>query len=237
MSKLNHVTRVLLMLLFSATSRAADSFEAACQAMPAGPLVSVSTLPVVVDNTVAEGDMQSMTIRTTGAESLHELATVGTTVANRVWELSYGLAMITDGASGRVCYRPSIHVTLGYDPMRISVASPYHSGTCAYDMIVAHEREHVRIYSDFLPIAARAIELAAQAHISGHVHYTSSVIAANAEMSQLLRAQVLALIREEMAKGQALHNHFDSSEESVHLLNSCDGEVRRGLDREVLAWK
>jgi hypothetical protein len=234
--KFSCVLGALSALLFSLSSRAA-SFEETCQALPASPLITVSLIPVTVADTILDDDMQSMTIRTTGAESLHELATVGTTFANRVWELSYGLNMIADRDSGRVCYRPAIHVAVGYDPMRISVARPFHSGTCAYDVIVAHEREHVRIYNNFLPMAAESIEQSVRSHLSRKVRYASSAEAANADMRQVLRSEVSGVVKDEMAKSQALHSQFDSIEESLHMLNSCNGEIQRGLQKEVLAWK
>lgn len=241
MFRLKLTSGLLLSLLFSLSSHAASSraasFEEACQSLPAVPLISVSTLPVTVESAIADDDMRTMTIRTTGAESLHELATVGTTFANQVWELSYGLHLLSDRATGRVCYQPAINVAIGYDPMRISVASPYRAGTCAYDMIVAHEYEHVRIYRDFLPTAAEAIEHSLKAVLSRNVRYAASAAAANAEVQRILRSEVTTTVRNEMARSGGLHNRFDSIEESLHMLNGCGGDVRRALDHEVLAWK
>lgn len=225
----------LLALLFSMAVHANASFEDACAALPGSPLITVTALPVTVDGSIVAGDMRTMTLNTTGAESIHERTTVGTTVATRVWELSYGLNAVSDAASGRVCYRPVMRVTIGYDPLRISVAHPFASGSCAYDAIVGHEREHVRIYEQFLPEAARAIERQVNARIGNAVRHATSTAAATAEMRRTLGWQVHEIVREEMARSQLRHAHFDSAEESLRLLNSCNGEVRRALSREVLA--
>lgn len=223
-------------LLFAASSRA-GSFEEACASLPSLPLATVSTLPVTIDNTIHGGDIHRMTIETTGAASLGRRATVGTTFATRTWEASYGLSMLRDPVSGRVCYRPAISITVGYEPLQIAVAQPFAAGTCAFDAIVEHEREHVNIYSQFLSFASRSIEAQLRERIAGNVRYASSIDAANAQMRQLLRSQVHEIVRAELARGQPLHDEFDSIDESLRLLNACNGEIRRGLSRDVLALK
>jgi hypothetical protein len=223
-------------LLFTASGRA-ESFDEACASLPTLPLATVSTLPITIDDTIRGGDIHRMTVETTGTASLGKRATVGTTFATRTWEASYGLSMLRDPDSGRVCYRPAINVIVGYEPLQISVAHPFQAGSCAFAAIVEHEREHVNIYSQFLAKASHSIEAELRQRIAGNVRYASSLDAANAQMRQLLRSQVHEIVRSEMARGQPLHDEFDSIDESLRLLNACNGEIRRGLSREVLALK
>jgi hypothetical protein len=121
--------------------------------------------------------------------------------------------------------------------MRISVASPYQSGTCAHDLIVAHERGHVKIYEDFLPVAAHAIEGALRDRLTDRIRFADSAEAATAEITGTVRSLVSKVVKTEMARSELLHSRFDSIEESLHLLNACDGDVRRALDEEVTTWK
>jgi len=214
----------------------AMSFAERCAALPSDGLVSVTPMPVTVEDTIRAGDMQSMTVETTGAESLRSLATVGTTRATRLVQLSYGLNMIADASSGQVCFRPIVHIAVGYDPMRITVAQPFHSGTCSYDVIVAHEQHHVHIYEDFLDTAATSIEQAVSALVSKKIRYAPDVVTATADMQRLLDSEVAAVVSEEMMKVQSLHARLDSGEESARMLGSCNGELRRALSREVVAW-
>lgn len=234
MSRIGTVCGFLVAMFFALSSRA-TSFDAACESLPSLPLVTVSTLPVTVDEQILDGHMRHMTIATTGEASLHERTTVGTTIATRTWEASYELSLIRNPASGRVCYRPSIKVVVGYEPMQIAVANPFRSGSCAHDAIVAHEREHVNIYSQFLAGASQSIASVLRDVISGDVRHAQSLDAANSQMRQLLRAQVHEVVRTEMDKAQEMHDRFDSHEESLRLLNACDGEVRRTLSNTVLA--
>lgn len=236
MTRIGIVASFCFTLLFAAASRA-ESFDEACASLPSLPLATVSTLPITIDGTIRGGDIHRMTVETTGAASLGKRATVGTTLATRTWEASYGLSMLRDPDSGRVCYRPAINVTVGYEPLQISVAHPFEAGSCAFDAIVEHEREHVNIYSQFLSHASRSIERELKERIAGSVRYAPSVDAANAQMRQLLRLQVHEIVRTEMAKGQPLHDEFDSIDESLRLLNACNGAIRRGMSREVLALK
>lgn len=232
-------TTLLSTLLFAALVARpvhAATFEQACRALPQVH-AAVTPLPVVVDDQVRDDDMRSMTIRTTGEESLRDLATVGTTRADRTWELSYALDALTDPQTGRVCYRPAVRVAIGYEPMQISVAHPFRSGTCAYDTIVGHERGHIAIYDRFLPGAARAIEDSLDDTLSGRIRYAEDLQTAHADMRRLLHTLVSSVVRREMSRSQALHDRFDSIEESLHLLNACGGEIRRGLNQETLAWK
>lgn len=234
MTRLGMICAFLCSMFCALPGRAA-SFDAACQAIPPLPLVTVATLPVTVEDRILDGDMRNMTIATTGEASLHERTTVGTTLATRTWEASYELSLIRDPASGRVCYRPMIKVVVGYEPMKIAVAHPFRSGTCAHDAIVEHEREHVAIYARFLTEAANSIAVILNDALPRSVRYAASLEAANSQMRQLLRSQVHEAVRSEMAKGQRAHDQFDSINESLRLLNACGGEIRHGLASGVLA--
>jgi hypothetical protein len=221
---------LLLAALLTTTSVRAGTFEEACGALP--PVrVSVTVLPLVVLDEVRDDDMRSMTIRTTGAESLHRLATVGTTQADRRWELSYALTALTDPQTGRVCYRPHIAVAVGYEPLQISVAHAFRRGTCGYDAIVAHERGHVEIYNRFLPLAAQSIERWLDTTVSERIVYADDLETAHTDMQRLLHEDVSAIVRLEMAQIQPLHDRFDSVDAALQLLDSCNGAIRRTLSK------
>ncbi len=226
---------LLLAALLTTTSARAGTFEEACRALP--PVhSSVSVLPLVVADEVRDDDMRSMTIRTTGEESLHRFATVGTTQADRRWELSYALAALTDPQTGRVCYRPHIAVAVGYEPLQISVAHAFRRGTCAYEAIVAHERGHVEIYDHFLPLAARSIERWLDTMVSEQPVYADDLATAHRDMRRRLHEDVSAIIRLEMAQVQPLHDRFDAADAALELLDSCNGEIRRTLKQQTLTW-
>lgn len=224
-----NVSFVLVCLSLGAASLG-SSFDDACQALPTGQVI-VKARPVQVVDDIAKVDSLDMTLGTTGLESLGHSATVGTTTAVGAWELSYVLHRIKDPTSGHICYRRSLKVIVGYDPLQIAIAKPFKAGSCAYDAILSHELKHVQVYREFLPTAARSIQNILNGEDS--LRYANSEAEAHDNLRAELQAHVTEVVTQALSKNTELNDRVDSPEETQRLMAACNGRIQTMVDHEL----
>ncbi len=119
--------------------------------------------------------------------------------------------------SGRACLKPTLAVTVTFEPMVIFVGSEYAHGSCEYLKILAHEQSHVDVY------AAHLSELVAplQQDLRDYFAAANLVTAVPAEKRRMLQAGIQDTIRarlRQMAEGlHARQRAVDSAEELKRL--------------------
>lgn len=227
----------LPLAMMSLTSFAGE-FESACEALLAKPSINMEILPVSVEPV-------SQALTATELTKVHykgvnhgSVIIAGHTQVS--WRPSSGgtLSSMTHPQTGVVCYRPAIvNLRLGFAPIKVFVASEYEADSCSYKAVLAHEMEHVRIYTDSLPSVAKSTAYKMAQAIGLTVRYASSAEAAKKEMDEFIHSTFhsLTVLANEMV--QVKHNEFDSPEESHRMAHSCFGQVRSKLRFPVLAKK
>ncbi|MFM9969064.1 MAG: hypothetical protein ACKVQK_11785 [Burkholderiales bacterium] len=189
------------------------SFEAICQARlaPASVVAQAEPMQVQTDFTLSIEQLSAKGAASTGRLVL---GLVETKLAGSVEFTAQG---IVKPFSGRYCMRPSLAVKLAFKPTTLYVASQHAPGSCEFDITMAHEQKHIRVYQSYLDELAREVETELRGKLGGDIVYFDSVAAGEAQ----LRERAATLLRpfldrggDEVAKRQA---KVDTPEEYFFL--------------------
>lgn len=130
-----------------------------------------------------------------------------------------------DKQTGGECFAPLISIKLYYEPMIVNIGSEFAPDTCIYNLVLEHEKQHVRLYQENLPIVERNIRQLMEKRFAGKPIYAASgqarALLAD-EIDQLWRP----LIKSELSKVEIDQNKIDSEEEVTRLSWGCLGEVQ-----------
>jgi len=206
------------------------SFETECaQRLPPGK-VSVRTVPVrpALDESRSYHDLTRMA----GEDGRRWV--LGLTKPTLRVEARWGFAGFTDRRSGRTCVRPSLQMTLRYEPVVVFVGREFLDDTCAYEFIRAHEERHVEVHVRKLDEVARQMQQELHARLAGVTH-----VGTRDDLERQLKAEV----RDEwIPKAEAAlqdvkreHAAIDTPEEYARSRTVCDGRIGRYLPRRVAA--
>ncbi len=130
-----------------------------------------------------------------------------------------------DKQTGGECFAPLISVQLHYDPMTVHIGSEFAPDTCIYNLVLEHEKQHVRIYQENFPIIESTIRQLMEMRFAGKPIYAPSGQARSLladEIDQLWRP----LIKSELSKVEIEQNKVDSEEKIAELSWGCLGEVQ-----------
>lgn len=226
----------LVALLCPALASAATAFEHACfsklWAMPAASVthVPVTTQPGVRQVSSAQLTREGLAVTSSAAHRQGKVV-VGLTTTEWRYELSVNMVGMGDSREG-FCYKPVIRVELSHAPLNVAVGSEFKPNSCAYRFIEEHEREHVRLYQEFLPQAARTLE--------GTLGSTYANIerVATQDLVEARRKQVYAAVEREIKALVALsmqrHQRFDEHDRQHLQSLSCVKDIQAVVDRTAL---
>lgn len=130
-----------------------------------------------------------------------------------------------DKQTGGECFAPVITVKLIYEPMIVNIGSEFSPGTCIYNLVLEHEKEHVRLYQENFPTIEATLRQLMERRFAGKPIYAASGQARSVladEIDQLWRP----LIKSELSKVEIEQNKIDSEEEVTRLSWGCLGEVQ-----------
>ncbi len=215
---------VSLMLSIVAWIAHAESFEQACRSKLVGPEIHSSSVPIELANEVDHPSAMSLTKAKWNEPQLDHLV-IGMTWPEASLHVETSIDFIDEIKTGQVCYYPVITVVWNYKPMRISVPKEIPKGSCSYDIVMAHELEHVRIYREYVPKAAAATQAALRDKFGQELRYADSQGAAMTEVDKALKeflVQIIPQAQKLIADANAAH---DSPEESERVIKSCSGQT------------
>ncbi|AKU20266.1 hypothetical protein MJ904_25595 [Massilia sp. MB5] len=138
--------------------------------------------------------------------------------------------LLQDPESGYECIAPKIDVKLSYAPVRIYVGNEFPKGSCGYDVILAHEMQHMRIYMDNLPKVEVVVREALLKRFGDKPLYALSRTAQSA-LNHEINSGWLPFIKAEMEKVEAQQAKLDSPAEYERLGKSCNGEIQTILNK------
>jgi hypothetical protein len=171
---------------------------------------------------------RGLTARTGSAAG--NMATLGLTVTQGQYSASIGGAILQDPASGYECIAPQVEVKLNYSPVKIYVANEFAPGSCAYDVILAHEQRHLQAYMDNLARVQEVVRVALQKRFGDKPLYAATGTALG-QLQNEINSVWFPFIRDEFEKGKPVQEKIDAPEEYARLGKACDGAIERALQR------
>ena len=206
------------------------SFETECaQRLPPGK-VSVQTVPVrpTLDESRSYQDLTRMA----GEDGRRWV--LGLTKPTLRVEARWGFAGFTEHRTGRTCVRPSLQMTLRYEPVVVYVGREFLDDACAYEFIRAHEERHVDVHVRKLDEVAKRLQQDLHARLAGVTH-----VGTRDELERQLKAEVKNdwIPKAEAALQDVKREHaaIDTPEEYARSRSVCDGRISRYLPRRVAA--
>ncbi len=114
-------------------------------------------------------------------------------------------------------------VTVGYRDLRVYISSDYADGTCEFDAILAHEREHLQINREVLEAyKARFQEVLRRVRRGKRVVFVHRKSAARSAYILHLRRQFKPLVAEMQAVRARKNGAIDTKENYRRVLAPCD---------------
>ncbi len=129
-------------------------FEELCEQKLGPTRVEIEAAPIEVTTDFTRSRAQ---LTAAGAPSAGRTV-LGLTETKIKWSVSLGGNAMTRRIGGRHCLRPDVKVRLAMEPMTVSIANEYPPGTCSFDLTMAHEQKHVRVYQVFLVDVTRRVQ-------------------------------------------------------------------------------
>ncbi len=123
-----------------------------------------------------------------------------------------------------------IFASLGYQDIKVYIATEFPQGTCGFDAIVEHEVKHLIVNKEVLEEYVEKIrtELEYQMPILGVAQQESI-----AYSEQVLRREINAIVSKflnEMSQENARRQmEIDSEEEYERVSNACEGEIQNAM--------
>jgi hypothetical protein len=182
--------------------------------------VRVSTTPVTytTDYTVSSSDLTVMASTTSG-RTVH-----GLTRTNMRSLVTVGSNGVTNPITGSHCLRPIVDVRLAFEPMTVFITSDQREGSCAFDVTMRHELQHVGVYRDFLDSVAMDVERHLKNHFGNRIYYFKSPDEAQQKMSDETSKTIGPFVEESMNRVRDLQAPLDTPEEYQRLERACGRE-------------
>lgn len=156
-----------------------------------------------------------------GMAAVHDDGILGLTISR------YALRALTHSTythtDDHVClWVERIEAALSIPEMVVYVAREYAPGSCQYDAVMEHEREHVRITGGLLQPFARRVEADLKARMAAAMPLTATTLA-DAEIAarRHLESAMAALIGELEAERISANAHLDTEDSYRHTAGRC----------------
>lgn len=154
---------------------------------------------------------------------------LGLTRGTAVVRVSMRVPAYTDATRRWECASPQLTLSYGFSPMRVYVAKEFPAGSCAYDEIYRHEQRHVATYEQHLASIEQELADALKRRFAGERPWRGPSGQTAAQLRQELDERWLPYIKRRIERVEAAQALIDTPAEYARVLDSCQGEVRRGL--------
>lgn len=143
-------------------------------------------------------------------------------------------SLLREGAGGRECVAPQLHVRLSYLPIVIYVGKEFAPASCAYEAILRHEMRHLKVYLEQLPKVKARVQQALDRRFgaggAGDSAQPQPLYAASGQARAALAAEMdqrwMPFMKSAMAETEVLQTAIDSPQEYARLSKVCAGEVQ-----------
>jgi len=154
---------------------------------------------------------------------------LGLTRGTAVVRVSTRTPSYTDAARRWECASPQLTLSYGFSPMVVYVAKEFPAGSCAYDEIYRHEQRHVSTYQQHLESIEQELAETLKRRFAGKAPWRGPPGQTAAQLQQELNERWLPYIKHRIERVDAAQALIDTPEEYARVMNSCQGEVKRGL--------
>jgi hypothetical protein len=154
---------------------------------------------------------------------------LGLTRGKAVVKFESRTATVVDRSGQWECASPQISVTYGFSPMTVYVAKEFPPGSCAYQAILAHELQHVKIYQDhLLNIEKGLTDTLSRRFVTGGP-WRGPVGQTSARLQREVEERWLPYVKREIDRVDAAQAVIDTPEEYARVVASCGGEIRQRI--------
>lgn len=207
-------------------ARARSSFETLCEArVPPGEVV-VSAIPMDprIDTTVSYKEL------TQRAGKQGYVWVLGLTQPTLRVQAKWGFAGLTEQRTGRACIRPTLRMTLHYDPVIVYIGREFLDDACAYGFIFRHEMRHVAVHVRKLREVSDRLQRDLVSRLSGALHYGT-----RASLEKNLRTEIdsywMPRAERDLKDVRRDHEAIDSPAEYAQARTVCGGSIARFLSK------
>ena len=196
------------------------SFESVCAKQLPPTRVEVTTEPISydVDTTRSYRELTGMS-----PEAGSYDRALGLTLAKVGYRSSTEMKGIEQQRDGRACVRPTIRIAFSMTPMTVFVGSEYHGDACREAVIMAHERKHVAVYSQFIVEFAREMRDAVSRDFGNTIFYAPDRAQAQRDIEARLATHLEPAIDDSMRRIKERQKTVDSPEEYARVAAACGG--------------
>lgn len=141
-------------------------------------------------------------------------------------ETQWGFEGLEESDGRRVCLRPSLRMTLRYDPVTVFVGREFVDDDCSYGFILAHETRHVVVHVRQLERTVALLKDQLQRRIGGEIHYGT-----RSRLEKSLRSEIqdywIPRAERELKNVRREHAEIDTVEEYARAGKACQGRIAR----------
>ena len=217
---LRYALAVLLAVLSSAS--AAQSFEAACDALSA-PAADVRVLfapaAAQVDESKASREIEL------DSEKAGAFRHLGVTRATLLRDVDVRLDGYTDERSGRACAWPKVKLQLRVQPLLIELARELGADPCMRAHVFEHEMQHVAIYNGAVLRAQVQLESEMRAHFNER-QLVGDARTLMGELQSQIADRWLTRLDALLAVAESEHDALDAAEER-QAYSVCNGALSK----------
>ncbi|MBK1681394.1 hypothetical protein [Rhodocyclus tenuis] len=154
---------------------------------------------------------------------------LGLTRGTAVVRVSTRTPSYTDATRRWECASPQLTLSYGFSPMLVYVAKEFPVGSCAYDEIYRHEQRHVSTYQKHLESIEQELSETLNRRFATNRPWRGPAGQTAVQLQQELNERWLPYLKRQIERVDAAQALIDTPAEYARVMNSCQGEVKRGL--------
>lgn len=112
----------------------------------------------------------------------------------------------------------------------VQVAKEIPPESCGYQVVLAHENEHVKVNLEHFRNAARELEFAVGDIVQGKVFYG---LEAASDIKRMIDSHIRPVVNSKVVVNNMLHRAIDDPAKVKEELRACNGELQQYLRREL----
>lgn len=190
--------------------------------------LSRTEIEVVLRRTELQYDLNAGIAELTEKSKNRTNFTLGLTEANYRAKANWKNNSFVDRASQAACMRPSIRIELSLDPHIVYVAREFPNKTCAFEHVMRHEYQHVRVNETFLKKAAQVVENMLRQEFGNKVYYGRYDDLRN-QLSDVIEKSVLPQAQRQFEESRHEHQLIDNPGEYARNAEACNGDIQKVL--------
>lgn len=185
--------------------------------------------PTTVSFTIAESltvfDYSKNILELTALSENTRNYTLGLTMARPQTTFVWGMQLLEDEKTKRVCMRPQLQFTVHAGTQNVFVGKEFDQGSCAFKEIHAHEMRHVDENKNIATKVAESTYKYIRASAGNRIIFGKSREEVEGYVLDAIKHHWLPFANENFVYYAAAHKQIDTPAEYARVNNSCNGEV------------